>query len=263
MATTTFRVQRSVSPAATSPSVAAPAATPKPAEEPPPLSGTAKVSSTPNPLAVLLAFVIVGVAWWVATNMIHDTEYDPKGVVGAPVEGLTIFAVFFVAAFAIERLIEPLTLFYGQDKKEDLEAKAAKAKAAVEAAYGAQAAYLSADDAGKAAAKTKFDELKTAAQKALDDAAAAKGGANAITGNRAVVAWAAASAIGILAASMLQLYLLKQVGIASPPRTMELLATGLIIGAGTKPMHDLVKLIEKRKENATNASAGGGTATGG
>lgn len=170
--------------------------------------------------------------------------------------------MFFVAASAIERLIEPFTLFYGQGTKADLEAKAAKAKAAVEAAYVAQAAYLSADDAGKAAAKTKFDAAKTAAQTALDDAAKAKGGANKITGNRAVVVWAAASAIGILGASMLQLYLLKQVGIASPPRPMELLATGLIIGAGTKPMHDLVKLIEKRKEAAASASAGGGTASG-
>ena len=260
-ATTTFRLQRSASPAAPSAPAAAPAATPKPAEDPPPLSGTAQVSSTPSPFAVLLAFLIVGVAWWVATNAIHDTGYDPDAAVGAPVEGLTIFAVFFVTASAIERLIEPLTLFYGQDKKADLEAKAAKAREAVEAAYVAQAAYLSADNAGKTAAKTKFDDLKTAAQNALDDAAAAKGGANAISGNRAVVVWAAASGIGILGASMLQLYLLKQVGIASPPRPMELLATGLIIGAGTKPMHDLVKLIEKRKENATNAA--GGTAAGG
>jgi NADPH:quinone reductase-like Zn-dependent oxidoreductase len=176
------------------------------------------------------------------------------------VEGLTIFAVFFVAASAIERLIEPLTLFYGQDKKADLDAKAAKAKETVEAAYVAQAAYLSADDAGKTVAKSKFDEAKSVAQNALVQAATAKAGANKITGNRAVVVWGAASAIGILGASMLKLYLLKQVGIASPPRPMELLATGLIIGAGTKPMHDLVKLIEKRKEDATNATSGGSTA---
>lgn len=150
-----------------------------------------------------------------------------------------------------------MTLFYGQDKKADLDAKAAKAKEAVEAAYVAQAAYLGADDAGRAAAKSKFDDSKTVAQTALDEAARAKAGSNRITGNRAVIVWAAASAVGIFGASMLKLYLLKQVGIASPPRPMELLATGLIIGAGTKPMHDLVKLIEKRKEAATNASSGG------
>lgn len=260
MATTTFRLQRSLSPAAQGLPAAAPAtASPMSAEAPPPQSGTAQVSSTPDPLAVILAFVIVAIAWWVATNVIHDPGYDPSAAVGAPVEGLTIFAVFFVTASAIERLIEPLTLFYGQDKKADLDAKTATAKDAVEAAYVAQAAHLGSGEAARTAAKTKFDGAKIIAQKALDDAAAAKGGANKITGNRAVVVWAAASAIGILGASILKLYLLKQVGIASPPRPMELFATGLIIGAGTKPMHDLVKLIEKRKEGATNASEGRGT----
>lgn len=255
MATTTYRVQRSVSPPSPTPSApTSTTASPKPAEDPPPLSGTSSVSSTPNPLAILLAFAIVGVAWWVGTNVIHDPDFAPDAVVRAPVQGLTIFAVFFVAASAIERLIEPLTLFYGQDKKADLEAKSAAAAAAVDAAYGAQAAYLGSDDAGKAAAKSKFDAAKDEAKTALDAAAEAKGGSDKITGNRAVVVWAGASAIGILAASMLKLYLLKQVGIASPPRPMELVATGLIIGAGTKPMHDLVKLIEKRKEKATDAA---------
>jgi hypothetical protein len=258
MATTTFRLQRSVAPAVPAAPPTAPA---KAAEDPPPESGTATVSSTPNPLAVLLAFVLVGVAWWVATNVIHDPDFEPDAAVGTPVEGLTIFAVFFVAASAIERLIEPLTLFYGQDKKADLDAKAAAAKKAVDAAYAAQTAYLNADAADTATAKAAFDTAKTAASTALDEAASAKGKASAISGNRAVVVWASASAIGIVAASFLKLYLLKQVGIASPPRSMELLATGLIIGAGTKPMHDLVKLIEKRKENQTAAASGGGAAT--
>ncbi len=57
----------------------------------------------------------------------------------------------------------------------------------------------------------------------------------------------------------LKLYFLTQVGIASPPRTFEILATGLIIGAGTKPLHDLAALIEKKKESVEAATAAGGT----
>jgi hypothetical protein len=35
------------------------------------------------------------------------------------------------------------------------------------------------------------------------------------------------------------------VGISNGPRIVEILATGLIIGSGTKPLHDLITLISK------------------
>lgn len=88
MGTTTFRLQRSVATVAPlAPAAPVVTASPKPAEDPPPLSGTAEVSSTPDPIAVVLAFVILGIAWWAATNVIHDPEYDPAAAVGAPVGG--------------------------------------------------------------------------------------------------------------------------------------------------------------------------------
>ena len=53
----------------------------------------------------------------------------------------------------------------------------------------------------------------------------------------------------MVASASLKLYLLTQVGIATPPLELETHATGSIIGAGTKPRHDRVTLIEKKKEN--------------
>ena len=41
----------------------------------------------------------------------------------------------------------------------------------------------------------------------------------------------------------LHLYFLRTVGIQQNNRFLEILATGLIIGGGTKPLHDLVTMI--------------------
>lgn len=54
-----------------------------------------------------LAIVVVGLVCWAATTWIPHNPVDTGGV--RPVDGLTIFAVFFVAALAIERLLEPLS----------------------------------------------------------------------------------------------------------------------------------------------------------
>ena len=39
-------------------------------------------------------------------------------------------------------------------------------------------------------------------------------------------------------------------GSAQPPAWADLLVTGLVVGAGTKPLHDLVSRLEKSKEKA-------------
>ncbi|HEY5980827.1 MAG TPA: hypothetical protein VIT41_14470 [Microlunatus sp.] len=41
-----------------------------------------------------------------------------------------------------------------------------------------------------------------------------------------------------------------------PAVWMEILGTALIIGSGTKPLHDLISMIEKKKEVAVIAAAG-------
>jgi hypothetical protein len=192
----------------------------------------------------------------VATNLIHDPGYDPSTGPGAPVEGLTIFAVFFVAAQALERLLEPLTRYYGYGEKASFSDKFDAAKQAVESAFAAYAALAKETDSAKQPSlKSAFDAEKAHADTALAEAAKAKAADAKVTGNKAIAFWAFACALGVLASSGLKLYFLKQVGVALPPRTLELLATGLIVGAGTKPLHDLVSLIEKKKESAAGTSS--------
>ena len=54
------------------------------------------------------------------------------------------------------------------------------------------------------------------------------------------------SIMGILAAALLNIRFLELLNIISNP-LMDTIITGLVIGSGTKPLHDLIKYIENRK----------------
>ncbi len=141
-----------------------------------------------------------------------------------------------MAAQAIERLLEPFASLLDPKADESLTDASATAKEAV-------LAVTTAKEESKA-------QAKAAAQAALDAAAAKKADASRWKANRKIIFWALASAVATLAASALQLYFLRAVGIAAPPRALDLLATGLIIGAGTKPLHDLATLISAKADAA-------------
>ena len=64
-----------------------------------------------------------------------------------------------------------------------------------------------------------------------------------------------ATAAGIVASETLDLSLLEIVGISDRPYWVQNLATGLIPGAGTKPLRDLVGYIKKKKESAGSAAS--------
>jgi hypothetical protein len=66
----------------------------------------------------------------------------------------------------------------------------------------------------------------------------------------AVVTWGVATGLGFLLCAMLNITLLQAVranGSGQPPFWADLLVTGLVVGAGTKPLHDLVANIERSK----------------
>ena len=65
-----------------------------------------------------------------------------------------------------------------------------------------------------------------------------------------VVTWGAATGLGFLLCAVLNITLLQAVranGSGQPPFWADLLVTGLVVGAGTKPLHDLVANIERGK----------------
>jgi len=66
----------------------------------------------------------------------------------------------------------------------------------------------------------------------------------------AVVTWGVATGLAFLLCAQLNLTLLQAVranGSGQRPFGADLLVTGLVVGAGTKPLHDLVSNIEQGK----------------
>lgn len=168
-----------------------------------------------------IAIIVLGA--WLFQSIIHDGDYSKSTTSPTPVAGLTIFATFFVVAAAIERLLEPISGLMPSSTDTNAVAKAAVASAGTTAATATSTA---------------------AAKVALNAAALAVAKANTNTYVKSISLWGIATIIAMLASAGMKLYFLHAVGIASGPRWTEILATGLIVGSGTKPLHDLVTYIQ-------------------
>jgi hypothetical protein len=205
---------------------------------------TSKEKTTPDWKVVVGSVVFLAVAAAVVLGLTRNYPYSATAT--APVAGLTIFAVYFVAAQAIERLLEPVASFFGQTPADDLDSATATAQSKVDEAHVVASASGSSSDQKR--------EANDAATAALKEAATKKAKKASSQADRAIAFWALASAVGIAASAFLKLYLLTTVGVASPGRILDVIATGLIIGAGTKPLHDLVTLISAQKTAAKSAA---------
>ena len=67
----------------------------------------------------------------------------------------------------------------------------------------------------------------------------------------AVVTWGVATGLSFLLCAKLNITLMEAVaanGSAPPPFWADLLVTGLVVGAGTKPLHDLLTNIERQQD---------------
>ncbi|HYY79477.1 MAG TPA: hypothetical protein VFD04_09885 [Actinomycetes bacterium] len=189
-------------------------------------------------LVVLAALALVVACAAALTAVTHDPTFGRPPT--QPKDGLTILAVFFVAAQALERLLEPLSgLLLPKSRLED-DYQTALGEA--ERLAGAEPGL------GLAAVPTEIEA-------ALHRAAAAKARLEGREQDRAIGYWALATVLAMLGSATLRLYILHELGIANASRGLEILATGLIIGAGTKPLHDLVTNLADR--HAQGAAAPG------
>jgi hypothetical protein len=169
---------------------------------------------------ILVAYAVVAVGvflGWGAWKLSDPEAFTPP-------DGISIFAVLFIFAQAIERGLEPLTNYAGNladgldthgkaKERDELIAKGKKVKAV-----------------------RKQMEIDQARQ------------------DRAVVVWAVASVVAMLGCGALGIMLLALVGAKGVPVWVDIAITGLVIASGTKPLHDLVSYVQKSKElQATTA----------
>jgi hypothetical protein len=69
-------------------------------------------------------------------------------------------------------------------------------------------------------------------------------------GDRAIVLGGISVVAAVIASKALGLYFLAAVGVDDPHRGVDAFVTGLLVGGGTKALHDLILRIEKGKERA-------------
>jgi hypothetical protein len=126
---------------------------------------------------------------------------------------MTVFVALLVFAGAVERLLEPFTRFLPGRKEQELYEKAVA-------------------------------DMDNGVPGAMNAAAHYKAAVDSARGSRGILAWGIATFFATLLSAGAGFYLLRMLS-ADPgwhgiPAWADALVTGLIVGSGTKPLHDLV-----------------------
>jgi hypothetical protein len=187
-------------------------------------AGTSDIEVGPE--WVIGSVVAVAITWF-AVAMAFPARYDSSNVLIAAkvADGFSALALFYVAAQVIERLLEPFTSIVFPTKTARLGLAAAVAKALNSGA-----------EADKKAAADKQNELDRK------------------RAERGILFWAIASIVGMATSAYLGLYFVNALvatGSAIDPR-VDVLITGLLIGSGSKPLHDLITNIQVKKDKETD-----------
>jgi hypothetical protein len=184
-------------------------------------------------LGLAVGFVVVGAIVGIALD-------DGKRVYTPP-DGVSIFALFYIAAQAIERFLEPFSHFFGATQPSGSKPNTATQSLVTKSvAVKERDKALALADPHQAAAQAAWW------QEMLDQ----------IRQNTATL-WAVASMIGMILSGWLGLLLLHAVKAPHAPRGLDIIITGLVIGAGTKPLHDLIGNIQATKNDKQDASSTG------
>jgi hypothetical protein len=189
-------------------------------EEPTPAAEAASVTSQPASAgAVLGAFTLIaagGIGAW--------TIWSSGGAAAIiqPPDTTAVFGTLLVFAAAVERILEPFSRWLPGRRTE----------AALEQSIVALA-----------------NQSGTATHADLAAVAHAKAQVERARGNRTIVAWGIATALATVASSAGGFYVLH--AIAGPewdglPVWIDAIVTGVMVGSGTKPVHDIISRVQGR-----------------
>ena len=188
---------------------------------------------------------------------IGDNVRDPSAPV--VVQGLGVFAALYVAAQAIERAVEPITEWTGtvlgginapreqpttdepsEQARSTSRLKSLRATAIKNVALAMAATTFDAEDVQ--------EKADVAAKAQADVAAKAQAAVEQDRRNSTVLVWGLASMLGIALSGWIGLALLQSTGVQGAPRLLDVIVTGLAIGGGTKPLHDLISNLQSAKD---------------
>jgi hypothetical protein len=127
---------------------------------------------------------------------------------------------------------------------------------------GAAVGSPSKDETNKAA-KARADAVQAGAdpdkkanevQPLVGEAANAQAVIDKKTANRTILFWAIASICGLAVSGGFGLFLLQSITSTHVNSFLDLCITGLVIGAGTKPLHDLITNIQTGTSQSSSTS---------
>jgi hypothetical protein len=76
--------------------------------------------------------------------------------------------------------------------------------------------------------------------------------------NTRVLLFGTGALLGMVGCGYLHAFFLKTVGVSGIQPWVDLLITGLVVGGGTKLLHDLISNLQAAKDDKKDANAGGG-----
>ena len=195
----------------------APAAVPVAQQAQDPVQAAAADSKGAHTWAIIVAFGLVALGLLVA-RAIPEKETFRLGSTAATYGGLLVFAG------AIERLLEPFSHWLpGLSARNDYD--------------HAVAGMMNSD----AVTLSKVAAAKAAMERAISD--------------RAVLVWGIATAVSTAVASASGFYLLRAIAsdnwMPTVPYWIDAVITGLVVGSGTKPLHDLITKAQTSKTSSS------------
>jgi len=214
-------------------------------------------------LGVVLAMLIIFVICWLVAAYVIDRDNPSEDKWFKPAEGITAFAVFYVLAQAIERIVTPIARLVPTTPPSDAPAEAKTSVLGL------------ALTTRSLASRQRASAVNDCAQTDTDVAAAAVQAQQAANWQEilqqsyvnATTVWAIGAGLAFLFCAWLDVYLLNAIGVTSwnPPLKLDLLLTGLAVGGGTVPLHGLIDRLQKKSDQqasntATSPTPGGGRA---
>jgi hypothetical protein len=143
------------------------------------------------------------------------------------------YAGVIAAAAALERLLEPLSQVLMPSTTAKTTAAASKTAAQADAANPLVKA--------------------TDVQSKVNQAASDQADLETLRTNRAVLFWAIASICGVGISGGFGLFLLQSIATGHVNTFLDLAVTGLTIGAGTKPTHDLITSLQAKASGSSSS----------
>jgi hypothetical protein len=192
---------------------------------------SASKAAAPASLTVIMWSMVAVAAATVGMWFAYKYAIKPT-TIGIAKNYVPYAAVLAVAA-ALERLLEPLSQLLMPSTTAKTAAVASKTAAQAAAANPAvQAAYV---------------------QPAVEQAASDQADVETLRTNRAVLFWAIASICGVGISGSFGLFLLQSIATGHVNSFLDLAVTGLTIGAGTKPTHDLITSLQAKASGSSSS----------